>query len=159
MTALHVEVTIRRESFDLPIALELPATGITTIFGASGTGKTSLLRTIAGLDRHDGAVIRFSGDVWQEGSTFVPTHRRNVGYVFQDDNLFLHLSVFGNLRFAAKRANASREAMEQLVEDLELAHLLGRMPSQLSGGEKQKTAIARVLLQRPRLLLLDEPLS
>lgn len=159
MSDIQLELTLRRGGFELPVSLALPDKGITVIFGPSGTGKTSLLRAIAGLDHHADAEIHMADTTWQSGKLFVPVHRRKLGYVFQDHNLFPHLDVRGNLRFAAKRAGASNEQMERLIATLDLTPLLQRMPAQLSGGEQQKVAIARVLLLQPRLLLLDEPLS
>lgn len=159
MSILHIQATIVRGDFRLPVDLDLPNDGITALFGASGSGKSSLLRAIAGLDRHDDAHIGVGDSVWQDDSSFVPTHKRKVGYVFQEDNLFPHLSVMRNLLFAAKRAETQDYFFNYVVAQLDLTPLLERSPVHLSGGEKQKVAIARSLLQHPSLLLLDEPLS
>jgi molybdate transport system ATP-binding protein len=159
MSTLNLNLVINRGSFHLPVALELPTVGISAFFGASGTGKTSLLRAIAGLDHHPGAVVRINGTTWQDDASFVPVHQRQLGYVFQDDNLFPHLNVADNLSFASRRASTAADFVEHVIEQLQLGSLLQRKPTQLSGGEKQKVAIARALMQQPSLLLLDEPLS
>ncbi len=151
---------IPRQDFILDVSESFPASGVTAIFGPSGCGKTTWLRAIAGLERPDGGVCRFRGETWQDGSHFVPAHRRPIGYVFQDAALFPHLDVRGNLDYARKRATA-RPALPlpRMVERLGLSRLMDRHPSSLSGGEAQRVAIARALLGAPRLLLMDEPLA
>lgn len=148
-------------SFLLDIDLECPSSGITSLFGPSGCGKTSVLRTIAGLDRHPDACVRIGESVWQKGPFFMPTHRRPLGYVFQEPSLFDHLDVRRNLEYGIKRAggNHRRIALDNAVELLEIGGLLDRRPDRLSGGERQRVAIARALALSPRLLLLDEPLA
>lgn len=147
--------------FTLDVALSLPSSGITALFGHSGSGKTTLLRAIAGLERVPGGRLIFDGEVWQDGSTFLPTHRRPLGYVFQEANLFPHLSVQGNLDYGARRVGRRPAGADfaGIVELLGIGHLLGRRPDTLSGGERQRVAIARALLKEPRLLLMDEPLA
>ena len=147
--------------FSLDVDLVLPARGVSAIFGPSGSGKTTLLRCIAGLLRTADAYLRVRDEVWQDGRQFVPTHRRALGYVFQEASLLPHLSVRDNLEFGFKRLPATerRVDFEQVVELLGLAHLIGRRDAQaLSGGERQRVAIGRALLASPRLLLMDEPL-
>ena len=149
--------------FELDLEVALPLQGVTAIFGPSGSGKTSLLNVIAGnLRARDGRIV-FGDDVWQQANPgiWVPPHRRGVGLVYQDDQLFPHLSVLGNLDFAAKRAPeaGAGHAFGDIIAAMDLGDLLDRDPQTLSGGEKQRTAIARSLLTRPKLLLLDEPLS
>lgn len=147
--------------FALDVDLSLPATGVTALFGRSGAGKTTLLRAIAGLERVPGGRLVFDGAVWQDAAVFLPTHRRSIGYVFQEASLFPHLSVRGNLDYGIGRrirrpANAD---FRGTVELLGIGHLLDRQPETLSGGERQRVAIARALLTQPRLLLMDEPLA
>lgn len=149
--------------FRLAVDLELPARGVTILFGGSGSGKTTLLRCIAGLEPETRGYLSVNGEVWQDDSAqvFMPTYRRPIGYVFQDAALFPHLSVQENLEFGLKRIPASqrRIAFEQAVDLLGMRPLLGRYPVKLSGGEQQRAAMARALLTSPRLLLMDEPLA
>ncbi len=144
--------------FHLDVDLTIPATGISCVFGASGSGKTTLLRCLAGLDRPDSARIEVDGELWQDGARFVPPHRRQIGYVFQDASLLPHLNARGNLLFGRDSAKIAAETAAA-AELFGIAQLLDKHPAQLSGGERQRVALARALLGKPRLLLLDEPLS
>lgn len=153
--------TGRIGQFNLDVAFNARGPGITALFGPSGSGKTSILRCLAGLTRLNG-FCRVGGGTWQDDATgcFVPPHRREAGYVFQDASLFNHLSVLRNLRFGARRGNGielDREA--QIIELLNLQGLLKRSCKALSGGERQRVAIGRALLSAPRVLLMDEPVS
>ena len=149
--------------FSLGVDLRLPSSGVTALFGPSGSGKTTCLRAMAGLERPRGGYLSVNGEVWQDDAKdiFMPTHRRPLGYVFQEASLFPHLSVRGNLEYGLKRAARVTEgdALERMADILGIAALLDRGPEKLSGGERQRVAIARALLTRPRLLLLDEPLA
>ncbi len=147
--------------FSLDAAFTAPAAGVTALFGPSGCGKTTVLRCIAGLVRLPDGLCNIDGDVWQErDGTFLPTHRRPLGYVFQEASLFPHLSVRRNLLFGAPRGEAKGAVrFDETVEMLGVGHLLGRSPRNLSGGERQRVAIGRALLSQPKLLLMDEPLS
>lgn len=146
--------------FSLDVELELPARGVTAIFGRSGSGKTTLLRCIAGLERAQPGRLIFKGEVWQDERTFLPVHQRPLGYVFQEASLFPHLTVLGNLRYGLTRVKtASMVSLEQAVELLGISHLLMRKPEHLSGGERQRVGIARALAVNPRILLMDEPLA
>jgi molybdate transport system ATP-binding protein len=155
--------SIEYPGFSLGVDLRLPGSGVTALFGPSGSGKTTCLRAIAGLERpREGGYLSVNGEVWQDDakSIFVPTHRRPLGYVFQEASLFPHLSVRGNLEYGLKRATRGEgEGLERIADILDIAALLDRGPEKLSGGERQRVAIARALLTRPRLLLLDEPLA
>ena len=103
MTDNRVRVVLRREAFTLDVDLRLPARGITGIFGASGSGKTSILRCVAGLEHPRRGFVRIAGETWQDEHEFVPAWQRRTGYVFQDAALFAHHDVRGNLEFARQR--------------------------------------------------------
>ncbi len=147
--------------FRLDVNLTLPATGISAIFGPSGSGKSTLLRCIAGLLRADTGYLSVNGQLWQSEGHWCPTHRRPLGYVFQEASLLPHLSAGGNLEYAVKRAPSgqSRAVYQHAVGLMGIGALLDRMPDQLSGGERQRVAIARAILIQPELLLMDEPLA
>ncbi|MBS0334792.1 MAG: molybdenum ABC transporter ATP-binding protein [Proteobacteria bacterium] len=144
-------------AFRLEAEFALPGAGITALSGPSGSGKTTLLRAMAGLARFAGRLV-VDGEVWQDGRSFTPTHRRAVGVVFQEASLLPHLSVHGNLVYGAKRAGGEA-GLADAVDLLGLGALMDRRPQGLSGGERQRVALARALVTRPRLLLMDEPLS
>lgn len=151
-------------AFKFDVDVTLPGSGITVLFGQSGSGKTTLLRCMAGLQRSQQGFFYINGNVWQdsEKKLFLPTHQRNLGYVFQEANLFSHLNVEENLQFGIKRiANKQNRAVNvnPVIELLGIGHLLNRMPERLSGGEKQRVAIARALVLNPDILLMDEPLA
>jgi molybdate transport system ATP-binding protein len=150
-----------RPGFSLDVDLDLPNRGVTALFGHSGSGKTTLLRCIAGLERAPGGHLAFDGEVWQDANTFLPTHQRPIGYVFQEASLFPHLSARGNLDYGRKRAASKmdRAALDHVIDLLGIGPLLDRRPDQLSGGERQRVGIARALAVKPRLLLMDEPLA
>ena len=162
LEAIHARFQVIWPGFTLDVDLDLPGRGVTALFGHSGSGKTTLLRCLAGLERHGVGSLNFKGEVWQDSARgfFLPTHRRPLGYVFQEASLFPHLSVWKNLDYGRKRANEGcRVSLEHTVELLGISHLLDRMPDRLSGGERQRVAIARALATCPRLLLMDEPLA
>lgn len=159
---IHARFDITYPGFALHAEMRVFAHGIIALFGPSGSGKTTLLRCIAGLERAANGSLQVKDEVWQDGANFLPVHRRPLGYVFQEANLFSHLSVRQNLEYGLKRTPAGQRRMqlEQAVEWLGLSKLIERgSPVGLSGGERQRIAIARALLTSPRLLLMDEPLS
>ena len=146
--------------FHLDLDVEIPASGISCVFGPSGSGKTTLLRCLAGLDRPQLARIQLGDEIWQDDSRFVPTHLRRIGYVFQDSSLLPHLSARRNLQYGRDSHTGGDDAdIADAVALLGIGQLLDKHPRQLSGGERQRVALARALLSKPRLLLLDEPLS
>lgn len=160
---IQARLRLAHPGFVLDVALDMPGRGVTALFGPSGSGKTSCLRCIAGLERAATGQLQVNGECWQDSQhgLFVPPHKRAIGYVFQDANLFAHLSVKGNLEFGMKRISAGQRqvAWDQAVELLGVGPLLERMPERLSGGERQRVGIARALLTSPSLLLMDEPLA
>ncbi|MDI1232293.1 MAG: molybdenum ABC transporter ATP-binding protein [Methylobacter sp.] len=163
MTTILARFQLDYGDFTLDVDLKLPGTGITVLFGHSGSGKTTLLRCIAGLQHAPQGKLEINGTVWQdsERKLFLPTHKRPLGYVFQEANLFPHLTVQDNLHYGLKRIkqNSGTVKLEHAVELLGIGHLMERMPERLSGGERQRVAIARALALNPEILLMDEPLA
>lgn len=160
---IRAKFRVDRKDFQLDVDLSLPGSGITALFGHSGSGKTTCLRAMAGLERATQGYFSLGDKVWQDESKghFVPTHQRALGVVFQEASLFPHLSVRRNMEFGQKRAStaAGRFALPEVAELLGISALLERAPEQLSGGERQRVAIARALLTSPEILLMDEPLA
>jgi molybdate transport system ATP-binding protein len=161
--SIEVRLNVEFPNFSVSVDLSLPGRGVTALYGHSGSGKTTCLRCIAGLEKASDAFIRINGDTWQDSANgiFLAPHKRSLGYVFQEASLFPHLTVRGNLEFGLKRIAASerRVKFDQATTLLGIDHLLARQPDTLSGGERQRVGIARALLTSPRLLLLDEPLA
>jgi molybdate transport system ATP-binding protein len=159
---LSLDVTRKLAHFTLDIQVDCPYT-VTAVFGPSGSGKTTLLNLVAGLLRPDHGAVSIDGDVLFSAKQGIdlPPERRRVGYVFQDDLLFPHLTVRQNLRYGYDLlpSGARRFAVDRIVDLLELGPLLERRPGLLSGGERQRVALGRAILASPRLLLMDEPLA
>lgn len=163
MSILSATLRARLSSqFELDVSFETPP-GVTIVFGPSGSGKSTLLRCLSGLMRPDAGVIHIGDRVWFDAasSVDVPVAERRVGYVFQQLALFPHMTVAENLEYGLVGLDA-REARTRAVrvaESFRIAHLLTRRPAAISGGERQRAALARSLVTDPVLLLLDEPLS
>jgi len=158
----QITLHLQRPAFNLDVDISLPSQGITAVFGASGSGKTSLLRCVAGLERPSPGLVRMGGQIWQDAHTFLPTWRRPLGYVFQEASLLEHLTVQGNLHFGLRRSGqrqADQTPLQEAIELLGIGHLLKRKVQDLSGGERQRVAIASALAMQPSVLLLDEPLA
>ncbi len=148
--------TIKLDDFTLDVDLTIPSDKVTVIFGESGSGKSTLLRCIAGLERARGK-ITVNDTCWQDdhGGVFLSTQKRNIGYVFQEPQLFPHLSVQDNILIGLKSTTVDHS----LLSLLKLQTLLNRKVNQLSGGEKQRVSIARALIRKPSILMFDEPLA
>ncbi|MEP7297635.1 MAG: molybdenum ABC transporter ATP-binding protein [Burkholderiales bacterium] len=167
---INARLQLARGAFTLDVDLALPGRGVSVLFGASGCGKTTVLRALAGLVRAQGRVA-LGDEVWQDDARhhFVPTHQRALGFVIQEAALFPHLDVRRNLDYGRARAGevshqrghqgGSDVDLDQAIELLGIGPLMARRPATLSGGERQRVAIARALAARPRLLLMDEPLA
>ena len=162
--SIHASFAGALGGFSLDVAFEVPMHGITALFGASGCGKSTTLRCIAGLQRLPGRLV-VDGDVWQDDQQgiFLKPHKRAIGVVFQEASLFPHLAVGKNLLYGARRAERlgvpTSIRTDDVIDLLGLGQLLDRDPVALSGGERQRVAVGRALLSQPRLLLMDEPLS
>lgn len=159
---LRIDIYLERGAFKRRVRIE-DDTRVVAITGHSGAGKTSVLSAVAGLFTPTHGRIEVDGRVLfdDKAGIDVPTHRRGVGYVFQDARLFPHMSVRRNLGYGARRGRGEprRFAFDEVVQLLGIGDLLRRRPANLSGGEAQRVAIGRALLSQPRILLLDEPLS
>lgn len=159
---LDVDLCWARGSFRLELKARVEQ-GVTGLFGPSGSGKSTLLSLLAGLQKPDLGRIVLEGEtlVDRAARVWVPPHRRHIGLVFQDAQLFPHMSVQQNLLYGHARLapELRRFELPEVVELLEIGHLLERKPLGLSGGERQRVALGRAILYSPRLLLLDEPLA
>jgi molybdate transport system ATP-binding protein len=158
--SLLLSLHFQRGEFQFDIDAAVPSSGITAVCGPSGSGKTSLLRCIAGLEKSTGSMVQFKQQDWQTERDFIATEHRGIGLVFQNAQLFPHLSVEGNLQYAQKRQyQDAGPQIDEVCQWLHIKPLLKRRVDKLSGGESKRVAIARALLRHPQLLLMDEPLS
>ena len=156
---INIDVVKQLTTFSFEFKQTIPCQGVTAILGVSGAGKSTLINLINGLIKPDQGKISLNDVtlVATKQNIFVPPEQRNIGTVFQDALLFPHLRVIKNLTYGAK--NINRQKFDEIINVLNINHLLKRYPAMLSGGEKQRVAIGRALLTNPRLLLMDEPLS
>ncbi len=143
----------------LQLNVDIPTGKLVCIFGKSGAGKTTTLRMLAGLLEPEEGSIRYQEDVWFDSAKKIKTkpQARDIGYMFQDYALFPNMTVEGNIRFGQTEEN--QEEVEKLLNMFDLTKLRKQKPLRLSGGQKQRCALARALARKPKLLLLDEPLS
>ena len=157
---LSLDLELRRGAFQRHVRIEEQAR-VLALAGPSGAGKTTVLNAIAGLVRPMSGHIRIDDRVLYDSARGidVPTHRRRIGYVFQDARLFPHLDVRRNLRYGRHGGARARFGFDAVVDLLGIGHLLDRRTVNLSGGESQRVAIGRALLSQPAILLFDEPLS
>lgn len=159
---LSLDVEINRGRFQLEARVEF-GDGVSGLFGRSGSGKSTLLNVIAGVIDPDRGRVVLDGETLfdSEKSLRMPSHRRRIGFVFQDSQLFPHYTVKGNLLYGWKQTlpKERRFKLGDVVDLLEIGHLLDSHPRRISGGERQRVAIGRALLASPRMLLLDEPLA
>lgn len=144
----------------LDIDMQVQAGTLVAISGPSGSGKTTLLRLIAGLSTAESGYIHVNGEDWLDTTTKInrPPQKRSIGYVFQNYALFPNMTVRQNLTFALEK-NQSTAIIEELIHTMELDNLIHQYPATLSGGQQQRVALARALVQKPQVLLLDEPLA
>ena len=159
MNNLSTKIKVELENFTLNVELDISIHGFMVLFGRSGSGKTTFLRCLSGLERAPDGYLKIGNEIWQDESQgiFVPASERQVGYVFQESRLFPHLNVEGNLRYGFKRRDIKNgeRFFNQVVNIMGLEVLLNRNPNKLSGGEKKRVALARALLASPCLLLMD----
>ena len=151
---IDLQLYKKLDNFDLDINLQINKNQFIALLGHNGSGKSTLLKIIAGLIKSDSKII-VNGKVWQDKNIFLPPQQRDIGFVFQDLALFEHMSVLKNLLYVN---NNKQEAM-RLLDIANLTHLKDKYPKHLSGGERQKLALIRAFINKPDILLMDEPLS
>lgn len=139
---------------NLDVNIEIKKGDFVALSGQSGSGKTTLLRILAGLEKSR-SIITIDDEIWQDKKVFLPVQKRQIGFVFQDYALFDNMSVEQNLLYVKK----DKKLANHLLEVCELNELAKRMPNTLSGGQKQRVSLCRAMMNRPKLLLMDEPLS
>lgn len=155
-----IDIKIKKELhgsiglMNLDVNLSIESGSFIALTGLSGSGKTTLLRSLAGLEKAQG-IIKVDNEIWQDEKEFLPVQKRKIGFVFQDYALFPNMTVLENLFYVKK----DKELAQHLLEITDLSKLANRLPNSLSGGQKQRVSLCRALMNRPKLLLMDEPLS
>ena len=158
---IEAKFNVNREDFTLQLDTTLPGTGVTALFGRSGSGKTTIINVLAGLLKPNSGFVSIDGKVLfdSDKGINVAADKRRLGYVFQEGRLFPHMTVRENLVYGMKSNSSPIPSEKETIDLLGLAKLLHRTPVSLSGGERQRVAIGRALLCSPKLLLMDEPLA
>lgn len=155
-----IDIDIKKElhgsqgAMNLDVNLNINNKDFIALTGLSGSGKTTLLRSLAGLEKAEG-IIKVDNEIWQDEKEFLPVQKRKIGFVFQDYALFPNMTVIENLFFV----NKDKELANHLLKITDLEALANRLPNSLSGGQKQRVSLCRAMMNRPKLLLMDEPLS
>lgn len=155
-----IEIDIKKElhgsigDINLHVNLKIEQKSFVALTGLSGSGKTTLLRILAGLEKSNG-IIKVDNEIWQDEKNFLAVQKRKIGFVFQDYALFPNMTILDNLLFVNKDKNLAMK----LLEITDLCELKNRLPNSLSGGQKQRVSLCRAMMNRPKILLMDEPLS
>lgn len=161
MLDIQIKHMFPDSKFSMNLSLSFKCTGITAISGPSGSGKSTLLRAIAGLLKPDVGCIHFDQEVWQDSDNFIPTHQRLVAYVFQEGSLLPHLNGLDNINYGLKRSQLKSKSVnfDEVIDVLGIKNQLSQLPDQMSGGERQRVAIASAVIRGAKVLLMDEPLA
>lgn len=159
MSYFDFNIRLPRKNFLLNAKAQLPLTGLSCFYGPSGCGKTSLLRALAGYEPATQGEIYLDQTCWQKGSKALPTHKRDLAFIFQQQNIFEYLSVRQNLALVRHQSDINDENIESCLKDFALTEIQNQLGSELSGGQQQRVALARTLLMKPDLIFMDEPLS
>ena len=154
---IKIDIQKKLSNIELKIQERISQNSFTVLFGESGAGKTSILNILAGISQPDFGEIIVSDEVWFSSKQKInlPPQKRQIGYLFQDYALFPNMTVFENIKFA----NSNLSEVRKIIKIVGLESLQNEKPENLSGGQKQRVALARAVVRKPKLLLLDEPLS